>query len=92
LLPRHWELDVNKYDGQLHVHWWKDIETIKIKKIFKSPLPSQGKKPFFFFSSSLARLFIYLFVLVWTFHSFSVQLSVAFQIPIGNYIIELSIK
>lgn len=43
--PRHWELDVNNYDGQLHVHWWKDIETIKIKKIFKSPLPSQGKNP-----------------------------------------------
>ncbi len=45
MLPRHLELDVNKYDGQFHVHWWKDIETIKIKKIFKSPLPSQGTNP-----------------------------------------------
>jgi hypothetical protein len=47
MLPRRWELDVNKYDGQFHVRWWKDIETIKIKKIFKSPFPSQEKNPKF---------------------------------------------
>jgi hypothetical protein len=43
MLPRHWELDVNKCDGQFHVHWWKDIETIKIKKILKAPFPHKEK-------------------------------------------------